>query len=130
MLSKFKSKLPETANVSRCGRMEFFMKKRVFLIVLDSFGVGYAPDAADFGDVGANKNFDSEVTAKNALLNSAWHYRFFQFRHNGRVNIAYADGHVSSLTMAEAQAQTRNGNGGSDNTIKTNIKRFWHDVRN
>lgn len=29
-------------------------KKRVFLIVLDSFGVGYEPDAADFGDVGAN----------------------------------------------------------------------------
>lgn len=28
--------------------------KRVFLIVLDSFGIGYAPDAADFGDVGAN----------------------------------------------------------------------------
>ena len=28
--------------------------KRVFLVVLDSFGIGYAPDAADFGDVGAN----------------------------------------------------------------------------
>lgn len=28
--------------------------KRVFLIVLDSFGVGAAPDAADFGDSGAN----------------------------------------------------------------------------
>ena len=28
--------------------------KRVFLIVLDSFGVGEAPDAADFGDKGAN----------------------------------------------------------------------------
>ena len=28
--------------------------KRVFLIVLDSLGVGYAPDAADFGDVGSN----------------------------------------------------------------------------
>ena len=28
--------------------------KRVFLIVLDSFGVGAAPDAADFGDEGAN----------------------------------------------------------------------------
>lgn len=27
---------------------------RVFLIVLDSFGIGTAPDAADFGDVGAN----------------------------------------------------------------------------
>lgn len=28
--------------------------KRVFLIVLDSFGVGELPDAVDFGDVGAN----------------------------------------------------------------------------
>lgn len=28
--------------------------KRIFLIVLDSFGVGFEPDAADFGDVGAN----------------------------------------------------------------------------
>lgn len=30
------------------------MSKRVFLVVLDSCGVGYMPDAADFGDVGAN----------------------------------------------------------------------------
>ena len=28
--------------------------KRVFLIVLDSFGIGYEPDASEFGDVGAN----------------------------------------------------------------------------
>ena len=28
--------------------------KRVFVIVLDSVGIGYAPDAADFGDIGAN----------------------------------------------------------------------------
>ena len=28
--------------------------KRVFVIVLDSVGIGYAPDAADFGDLGAN----------------------------------------------------------------------------
>ncbi len=28
--------------------------KRVFLIVLDSFGIGYEPDADEFGDVGAN----------------------------------------------------------------------------
>ena len=27
---------------------------RVFLIVLDSLGCGGAPDAAEFGDVGAN----------------------------------------------------------------------------
>ncbi|MBR0082433.1 MAG: phosphopentomutase [Clostridia bacterium] len=30
------------------------MKKRVALIVLDSAGIGYLPDAAAFGDVGAN----------------------------------------------------------------------------
>lgn len=29
-------------------------KQRVYLIVLDSFGIGNAPDAADFGDKGAN----------------------------------------------------------------------------
>ena len=28
--------------------------KRVFLIVLDSFGIGHAPDAGDFGDEGSN----------------------------------------------------------------------------
>ena len=28
--------------------------KRVFVIVLDSVGIGYATDAADFGDLGAN----------------------------------------------------------------------------
>ncbi len=28
--------------------------KRVFLTVLDSFGIGYLPDAADYGDVGSN----------------------------------------------------------------------------
>ncbi|MCQ2481856.1 MAG: phosphopentomutase, partial [Clostridia bacterium] len=30
------------------------MAKRVFLIVLDSCGIGEMPDAADFGDKGAN----------------------------------------------------------------------------
>ena len=30
------------------------MKKRIFLIVLDSFGVGELPDAANFGDVGSH----------------------------------------------------------------------------
>ena len=28
--------------------------KRIFLIVLDSLGIGAEPDAADFGDVGAH----------------------------------------------------------------------------
>lgn len=30
------------------------MSKRVFLIILDSFGIGEAPDAAEFGDAGSN----------------------------------------------------------------------------
>lgn len=30
------------------------MSKRVFIVVLDSFGVGEAPDAAEFGDFGVN----------------------------------------------------------------------------
>ena len=30
------------------------MSRRIFLIVLDSFGIGAAPDAASFGDAGAN----------------------------------------------------------------------------
>ena len=28
--------------------------KRVFVIVLDSYGIGFLPDADKFGDVGAN----------------------------------------------------------------------------
>ena len=30
------------------------MSRRVFLIVLDSYGIGEAPDADQFGDVGCN----------------------------------------------------------------------------
>ncbi len=51
--------------------------KRVFLIVLDSCGIGEAPDAAAFGDVGANtlksaskgKDFDLSNMAKLGLYN-------------------------------------------------------------
>ncbi|MBO5868781.1 MAG: phosphopentomutase, partial [Oscillospiraceae bacterium] len=38
--------------------------KRVFLIVLDSFGIGEAPDAAAFGDVGANTLASCAATGK------------------------------------------------------------------
>lgn len=34
--------------------MEGFQFKRIFVIVMDSVGVGEAPDAAEFNDVGAN----------------------------------------------------------------------------
>ena len=51
------------------------MKKRVFLIVLDSFGIGEMPDAAAFGDAGANtlasvakaKSFNADNLIKMGL---------------------------------------------------------------
>ena len=41
--------------------------KRIFLIVLDSFGVGHAPDAADFGDLGSD-TLSAVCTAENFSL--------------------------------------------------------------
>ena len=53
------------------------MNKRVFLIVLDSFGIGGAPDAAAFGDEGsdtlaaiaANPAFDCPSLQKLGIFN-------------------------------------------------------------
>ncbi len=53
------------------------MAKRVFLIVLDSFGIGAEPDAAAFGDAGTNtlrtiaghENFKAETLKKLGLFN-------------------------------------------------------------
>ena len=53
------------------------MAKRAFLIVLDSFGIGYEPDADKFGDVGANTlasisgdaNFKADNLKKLGLFN-------------------------------------------------------------
>ena len=47
------------------------MAKRVFLIVLDSFGVGELPDAADFGDNGANTLRSCFNTGKLKVPNMA-----------------------------------------------------------
>lgn len=46
------------------------MYKRVFLVVLDSFGIGHADDAADFGDLGAD-TLGSVMTASPKLENLA-----------------------------------------------------------
>ena len=43
--------------------------KRVFLIVLDSCGVGYEPDAAEFGDVGANTLHTCSQSPKFSMPN-------------------------------------------------------------
>lgn len=46
------------------------MYKRVFLVVLDSFGIGHADDAADFGDLGAD-TLGSVMTVSPKLENLA-----------------------------------------------------------
>ena len=51
--------------------------RRVFLIVLDSYGIGELPDAADFGDVGSNtlrtitksSEYDTPLMKKMGLFN-------------------------------------------------------------
>ncbi len=45
------------------------MAKRVFIIVLDSFGAGAAPDAADFGDAGADTISSCAKTGKLCVPN-------------------------------------------------------------
>ena len=47
------------------------MKKRVFLIILDSFGIGDMPDAADFGDEGSNTLFSVSSSEKFFVPNMA-----------------------------------------------------------
>lgn len=47
------------------------MAKRVFLIVLDSFGVGELPDCEDFGDKGANTLLSCFNTGKLTVPNMA-----------------------------------------------------------
>lgn len=45
------------------------MSKRVFLIVLDSFGIGNMPDAADFGDEGSNTLLSVSKSSKFCVPN-------------------------------------------------------------
>ena len=47
------------------------MKKRVFLIVLDSFGIGGMPDAAKFGDEGCNTLLSISKSEKFSIPNMA-----------------------------------------------------------
>lgn len=78
-------------------------------------------------DTGGNTNFGGGVSSKNANLSDAWHHKYFQFRHNERANIAYVDGHVDALSMADAEGKTSDGTGGSAIKRSTNTSRFWHD---
>ena len=51
--------------------------KRVFLIVLDSVGIGEMPDAARFGDAGSNTLLSCSKSPRFALAESrrAWAFQ-------------------------------------------------------
>ncbi|MBQ9080842.1 MAG: phosphopentomutase [Clostridia bacterium] len=82
--------------------------KRVFLIVLDSCGAGELPDAADFGDVGAN-TIRSVSRAKSFKIDT--------LRRMGYGNIEGLDflGRVDNPTAAVARLAERSR--GKDTTI-------------
>ena len=82
--------------------------RRVFLIVLDSLGIGYEPDACEFGDVGAN------------TLKSCFGSNHFQIENLIGMGLGNLDGvdylpKIDSPTMAVARLQERSK--GKDTTI-------------
>ena len=82
--------------------------KRIFLFVLDSFGVGYQPDADKFGDVGANTLASCATSSKLHIPNMI------------AAGLGNLDG-VSCLPKAEhptgAYARLREASMGKDTTI-------------
>ena len=72
--------------------------KRVFLIVLDSFGIGTAPDSADFGDAGADTLGSIRRSAKFSAEN---------MKKLGLFNIDGIEGGIASSAGAYARMTER-----------------------
>lgn len=88
------------------------MSKRVILIVMDSFGIGYEPDAADFGDVGAN-------TLKSCTLSE-----YFKAENLAKLGLLSIDGVETARKIPEldikpegAYARLQEASKGKDTTI-------------
>ena len=82
--------------------------KRVFIIVLDSLGIGYEPDAADFGDVGADTLRRISASEK------------FDVRNLIRLGIGHIDGidYLEACAKPEAAVgRLREKSRGKDTTI-------------
>ena len=82
--------------------------KRVFVIVLDSLGIGYEPDADLFGDVGANTLKSISVSQKFAIPN---------LLSLGIGNIDGVDYLEKNPTPRAAQARLRELSMGKDTTV-------------
>lgn len=83
--------------------------KRVFLIVLDSFGIGEMPDAAAYGDVGAN------------TLQSVSKSRFFHMPNMGKLGLFHIDGVSNEVFKTDVPmavyARMKEASRGKDTTI-------------
>lgn len=82
--------------------------KRVFVIVLDSFGIGYEPDAELFGDVGAN-TLSSIARAEGFSLNT--------MRSLGLYNIDGVTAGEAVASPLAAHARLREKSMGKDTTV-------------
>ncbi|MGN0169366.1 MAG: phosphopentomutase [Lachnospiraceae bacterium] len=84
------------------------MDRRIFLIVLDSFGIGYEPDAAEFGDVGANTIASVAASPK------------FQVPNMQRMGLFHIDGVTVGEKVADPKAsyaRLQEASKGKDTTI-------------
>ncbi|HCW80543.1 MAG TPA: phosphopentomutase [Ruminococcaceae bacterium] len=84
------------------------MSKRIFLIVLDSFGIGEEPDAAEYGDVGSN------------TLASCAKSSFFNMPNMRKLGLFNIDGVTCCKGVAEPEgsfARLREHSKGKDTTV-------------
>ena len=89
-------------------------EKRVFLIVLDSVGVGEAPDAADFGDVGSHTVYAAS-TDEHFYMPHMQKLGFFEIEGN-RVDKRHAWAQ-KKITPAGAVMRMQEASRGKDTTI-------------
>ena len=89
-------------------------EKRVFLIVLDSVGIGEAPDAADFGDVGSHTVYAAS-TDEHFYMPHMQKLGFFEIEGN-RVDKRHAWAQ-KKITPAGAVMRMQEASRGKDTTI-------------
>ena len=86
------------------------MKRRVFLVVLDSFGIGYEPDAADFGDVGSNTL---------ATIMKSEYYNTPNMKKLGLFNIDGVEAESKEENVVGAYGRMQERSRGKDTTVGT-----------
>lgn len=84
------------------------MKRRVFLVVLDSFGIGYEPDAADFGDVGSNTL---------ATIMKSEYYNTSNMKKLGLFNIDGVEAESKEENVVGAYGRMQERSRGKDTTV-------------